>query len=66
MFGDFVASLRDLWRHRFGSISNRHTDTTDHEDTFDARRSNEAEARVVGRTMGEPNGIRAWSKGDRR
>jgi hypothetical protein len=63
MLKDFFESVRDGLRHRFGR---RHTDTAEkpNEDEFEAlRRHNDAEARVTGRTIGDPNSVRAFGKG---
>ena len=64
MLSGFFESIRDSFRHRFG----RQADTDDYRATADEERAalgrhNDAEARIVGRTMGEPNEIRAFGKG---
>jgi len=61
-------SILDGIRHRFGSapspedgIGDYHPTDKESRDLLD--RHNDAEARVVGRTMGYPDGIRAFGKG---
>lgn len=64
MFNDLFASIRDGFRHRFGpQAQGDDYQMTDHEEREALRRHNDAEARIVGRTMGEPSELRAYGKG---
>lgn len=64
MLSELFESLRDSFRHRFG----RQAQTEEYQPTADEERAslgrhNDAEARVVGRTMGSLNEIRSFGKG---
>lgn len=64
MLSALFESIRDSFRYRFG----RREQTDDHQATADEERAalgrhNDAEARVVGRTLGSPNEIRSFGKG---
>ncbi len=62
MVMDFFESVRDSLRQRFGR---RHTDDREMtvEESEALRQYNDAEARVTGHTMGDPNAVRAFGKG---
>jgi hypothetical protein len=64
MFGGFFESLRDSFRHRFGrrEAVDEYRATAD-EERAALGRHNDAEARIVGRTLGESNELRAFGKG---
>ena len=64
MLSGFFESIRDSFRHRFGKQA--HIDEYEavaDEERAALERHNNAEARVVGRTMGDPEAIRAFGKG---
>lgn len=63
MFKDFFESVGESLRHRFGR---RHADdggTTSQDESEALRQHNDTEARVTGRTMGDPKSVRAFGKG---
>jgi len=67
MYNGLFASIIDSLRHRFGSTSPQ-GDTPDYQPTRGEERAalarhNDAEANIVGRTLGDPDGIRAFGKG---
>lgn len=66
MFKDLFESIRDSFRYRFGRRAGAEHTATDEETREALRHHNDAEARVAGRTMGEPDGIRAYGKGSPR
>jgi hypothetical protein len=58
----------DSLRHRFGPSSSPDRETPDYQPTHDEERAalarhDAAEANIVGRTLGDPAGIRAFGKG---
>ena len=64
MLSALFESIRDSLRYRFA----RQGQTNDYRATADEERTaldghNDAEARVVGRTLGSPNEIRSFGKG---
>ncbi|CAA9575655.1 MAG: hypothetical protein AVDCRST_MAG18-2507 [uncultured Thermomicrobiales bacterium] len=71
MLRGLLDSIHDVWRYRFGRPGTERTDATVNDsalaDERDAlQRHNEAEARMVSHTMADPNGIRAFGKGEPR
>jgi hypothetical protein len=62
MLKDFFASVRDGLRHRFGRQHTGEREMTNDEAEA-LRQYNDAEARGTGRTMGDPNSVRAFRKG---
>ncbi len=68
MYNGPFAAIIDSLRGRFGTASQPQGDTPDYQPTRDEERAalarhNDAEANIVGRTLGEPAGIRAFGKG---
>lgn len=64
MFSGLFNSIRDSFRHRFGQQESKDEyQATVDEERAALGRHNDSEARVVGRTMGEPNELRAFGKG---
>lgn len=64
MFGGLFESIRDGFRHRFGRrVSADDYQAIDDEERDALDQHNESEARIVGRTLGEPNELRAFGKG---
>lgn len=62
------ASIVDSIRGRFGSAAQPQRDTPDYQPTHDEERAalarhNDAEASIVGRTLADAAGIRAFGKG---
>ncbi len=68
MYNGLFASIIDSLRHRFGTASQPQGNTPDYQPTHDEERAalahhNDAEANIVGRTLADPAGIRAFGKG---
>ena len=63
MFKGLYDTIMDSLRHRFGRQSHMGDDGATVEQREALAQHNDAEARVVGRTMGDPNSVRAFGKG---
>lgn len=64
MFGGLFASIRDSLRHRFGRQAAVEEYRASEAEEAEARgRHDDAEAGMIGRTLGEPTELRAFGKG---
>jgi hypothetical protein len=63
MLRNLFTAITDGFRYRFGRQSHAGDDQLTNEQREALAQHNDAEARVVGRTMGDPNSVRAFGKG---